>query len=93
MTTMTELKTECCPYCNQPMKKWSPPPDSSWGDHWQWVCFNDECEYFRNGWKWMKDRYNVRASYRHRKHPITGETGPLPVWSLTALRADIIDEE
>ncbi len=41
----------------------------------------------------MQERYNVAASYRCRIDPETGETGPLPVWSLEALKDGILPEE
>ena len=41
----------------------------------------------------MNDRFNVKASYRYRYDPETGETGPLPVWSKDALRSSIVTEE
>jgi hypothetical protein len=40
----------------------------------------------------MKEKYNVTASYRHRCDPRNGETGPLPVWSQDALKAQIVEE-
>jgi hypothetical protein len=39
----------------------------------------------------MKEKYNVNASYRYRCDPKTGETGPLPVWSEEALKAQVVD--
>ena len=92
MATMTEHKTEICPHCNESMKKWAPPADSTWGGHFQWVCFNDDCAYYIKGWQWMMERFNVRASYRFRVNPVTGEQGPLPVWSARAMKGDIIPE-
>jgi hypothetical protein len=80
-----------CPHCHQPLVRWSPPPQTSWGGHLHYVCFNDACPYFVRGWSWMRDHYNVTASYRHRFDPVTGETGPLPVWSPDALRHLIVD--
>ena len=88
MPKTAEITT--CPHCLKQMKKWQPPDGSTWGDGFQYVCFNDECPYFRNGWKWMLDKYNVKSSYRHRYDPANGETGPLPVWSENALKDKII---
>jgi hypothetical protein len=41
----------------------------------------------------MLERFNVKASYRHRLDPTNGETGPLPVWSPGALRSNILEGE
>ena len=81
-----------CPHCSQNLLKWLNPDDSSWGHGYQLVCFNDECPYYKRGWKWMKDHYNVTASYRYRHNPETGEKGPLPVRSPTTGRGNIIEE-
>jgi len=66
---------------------------ATWSGPFQYVCFNDHCPYFLRGWAWMREHFNVGASYRHRFDPHTGETGPLPVWSKTALRENIIAVE
>jgi hypothetical protein len=88
---MTEISEEVkCPHCGVKMKRWFPPDGSTWGQNFQYVCFNDECDYFKNGWKWMNEKYNVHASYRHRYNPENGESGPLPVWSENALKNKII---
>jgi len=71
-------------------KEWETPDGSTWGRHHQYVCFNDDCPYYKNGWKWMNEKYMVNASYRHRYNPENGESGPLPVWSENALKDKII---
>ena len=75
------------------MRRWANPQITSWQGDYQWVCFNDDCPYYLRGWDWMKSQFNVSASYRYRLEPQTGEAGPLPVWSSTALRSNILDEE
>ena len=74
------------------MARWQNPAGSTWTSDFQYVCFNDCCPYFVRGWTWMSERYNVHASYRYRLDPATGEHGPLPVWSETALRENILPE-
>lgn len=81
-----------CPHCGAVLSRWGTPPASSWGETWHWVCFNDACPYFVEGWTWMATQYNVHASYRFRLDPETGQCGPLPVWSAEAHRDRILTE-
>ena len=88
-----DAEVKKCPHCGSTLLKWMPPEDSSWGLYPQLVCFNDDCRYYVEGWKRMKERYQQEASYRYRYNPQNGEEGPLPVWSREAHRDRIIDEE
>ncbi|MHC4942205.1 MAG: ogr/Delta-like zinc finger family protein [Planctomycetota bacterium] len=90
---MSKKMLETCPHCNEKLSRWLNPDDSSWGWGYQLVCFNDECPYYKRGWDWMKEHYNVTASYRFRFNPENGATGPLPVWSPRAGKGNIIQEE
>ena len=87
----SESSTHYCPHCNAVLKRWQTPEDSTWGGAIRYVCFNDECPYFVEGWEFMEQRQAVTASYRHMLDPESGSVGPLPVWSAEALKDGILD--
>ena len=72
------------------MQRWANPDGVSWSGEYQYVCFNDECPYYVRGWAWMEGRFGVTASYRYRLDPVSGQSGPLPVWSAQDFRGNII---
>ncbi|MCU0233466.1 MAG: hypothetical protein MUE90_05470 [Thermoanaerobaculales bacterium] len=80
-----------CPHCNQPLRAFELPDNTGWQGEFQLACFNDDCPYFVRGWQHMLDNYAVKASYRFRFDPSTGESSPLAVWSPDALKDRIID--
>lgn len=81
-----------CPHCGEPMQKWRVPVNSTWPHPFFHVCFNDLCPYYRQGWERMWEQQATRASYRCRLDPDSGKFVPLPVWSPTALKNDIIED-
>jgi hypothetical protein len=81
-----------CPHCRSRMLRWANPQGSSWVGDFQYVCFNDDCPYYTRGWVWMESRFGVRASYRYRLDPTTGQRGPLPVLSAGDFRNSILPE-
>ena len=81
-----------CPHCGTSLSKWLVPVDASWDDEFFFVCFDDDCSYYREGWGWMKEKYNQRASYRYAVNPRTGASFPIPVWSASATREMIVDD-
>lgn len=90
---MANAPERFCPYCRKSLSRWANPEFACWTGDYQYVCFNDECPYFVRGWEWMERHFQVRTSYRHRMDPVTGEAGPLPVWSKDAFKNLIIAEE
>ena len=83
-------KTPRCPHCGQEMKKWQVPITSTWPNEFFFVCFNDDCSYFVQGWEQMWEQQATRASYRCRLDPDTGKCAALPVWFYDALKNNII---
>jgi len=82
-----------CPHCGASLKKWRVPEGSSWDDEFFFVCFNDECPYFERGWAWMKQHYNQAASYRYMINPTTGAASMIPVWSASATREMLVEDD
>jgi hypothetical protein len=86
-----------CPHCGLLMKKWHTPQmpfggSTTWTTEFLYVCFNDECPYFVNGWDWMWNNYRRSVSYRHMLDPFTGETSPIPVSSCDSLKEGVIND-
>jgi len=80
-----------CTHCGSRLKKWRVPEDATWSEEFFYVCFNDDCSYYKSGWDWMKERYNQHASYRYAVNPTAGASLMIPVWSDTATR-EMIEE-
>ena len=84
---------QTCPHCGSRLKKWLVPVEASWSEEFFWVCFNDDCSYYLDGWKWMEEQYSQKASYRFTINPTTGAHTMIPVWSDSATREMIVDDE
>ena len=82
-----------CPHCGERLKKFSLPADTGYSGLYQLACFNDDCSYYREGWDWMYQQYEVKASYRFRVDPTTGGATPLAVWSETAVKDLILEDD
>ncbi len=52
---MTETP-QTCPHCESHLVEWRVPEEASWNEDFFFVCFNDDCPYFEEGWEWMPFR-------------------------------------
>jgi len=86
-------QTPVCAHCGETMLRMSIPPEGGYDSTFLFVCFNEDCSYYVDGWSWMFEKYHARVSYRYRIDPATGGEGPLAVWSPAALRDLIIPQE
>lgn len=87
-----------CPHCNQEMKLWEVPPVTfsdglGWGAPYLYICFNDECPEYKNGWDNLMENYAQNASYRCMNYPGTDTFEVMPVFSPMGATGQIIDEQ
>ena len=88
---MTTSQHPVCPHCETALQAFELPDNTGWESVFHLACFNDECSYFVRGWEHMESNYAVKASYRYRFDPFTGQVSPLAVWSSSALKDRIIE--
>ena len=87
-----------CPHCGQEMNLWEVPPVNfadglGWGTPYLYICFNDNCPCYRQGWDHMKETYAQTASYRSMNYPGTETFEIIPVFSSMGGRGQIIDDQ
>ena len=94
---LSQEKPEC-PHCNQEMSLWEVPPITfsdglGWGAPYLYVCFNDECSLYKNGWKSIEEQYGHVASYRCMCYPGADKFEVMPVFSPYGGEGQIIDDQ
>ena len=87
-----------CPHCGQEMSIWEVPPITvgdglGWGTPYLFICFNDNCSCYQQGWNHMKETYAHTASYRSMNYPGTTQFEVIPVFSDMGGRGQIIDDQ
>ena len=87
-----------CPHCGQEMSLWEVPPITvgdglGWGTPYLYICFNDQCPCYCEGWDHMKENYAQTASYRCMNYPGTQTFEIIPVFSDMGGRGQIIDDQ
>lgn len=92
------MKKPSCPHCGQEMKIWEVPPINvgdglGWGTPYLFLCFNDDCPLYRQGWDHMQETYSHRASYRCFNYPGTHQFELIPVFSPVGGQGQLIDEQ
>jgi hypothetical protein len=92
------LKPPKCPHCDQEMNLWEVPPfsfadGSGWGTPFLFVCFNDDCPSYRNGWDHISETYAHKASYRCMNYPGTEQFEYALFFSNMGGRGQVLDEQ
>ncbi len=86
-----------CPYCNTKTKKCATPPFNvadglGWGVPYLYICFNDECRLYVDGWKNIMNNYGKVASYRCMYYPDNGLEDTICVYTPEGLKGQIMEE-
>lgn len=87
-----------CPHCGNEMSLWEVPPINfsdglGWGVPYLYLCFNDECPLYVQGWSHLEENYSHSASYRCLCYPGTDNFECMPVFSPMGGTGQIIDNE
>ena len=93
-----EMEKPSCPHCGQEMSIWEVPPMNfgdglGWGVPFLFLCFNDNCPLYVQGWDNLKENYAHTASYRCMNYPGTEQFELMPVFSPAGAKGQIIDEQ
>ena len=87
-----------CPHCNKEMSLWEVPPVTyadglGWGSPYLFLCFNDECPLYIQGWDELEKNFAHRASVRCFNYPGTEQFECMPVFSPMGAKGQIIDDQ
>jgi ribosomal protein L37AE/L43A len=87
-----------CPHCEQEMNLWEVPPVNfsdglGWGTPYLYICFNDECSMYQEGWDNMRENYGRNSSYRCMQIPGENHYECMPVFSPEGASGQVIDDE
>jgi hypothetical protein len=97
MERVLALKKPACPHCGEIMKLWEVPPINfsdglGWGEPCLFLCFNDQCSLYTQGWKDMEENFSQRASMRCFNYPGTDQYECMPVFSSQGGQGQILDD-
>lgn len=85
-----------CPYCKERLSCCATPPmhvgdGLGWGTDVFFICLNDDCPMYVDGWKYVEEQYGKVASYRFMKLPGEEKGSPMMVGSSIAFTGNVID--
>jgi hypothetical protein len=87
-----------CPHCSGDLSLCHSPSvhvgdGLGWGSEYLFICLNDECPLFANGWEYIANQYGHVGSYRHMEIPNSKETYSMMVVGREAFTGSLVDIE
>ena len=85
-----------CPHCDAELSCCEAPQihvgdGLGWGSEVLYICLNDECSLFVNGWAEIEEKYGHNSSYRYMQLPGSKEANLMMVGSEDAFKGSVID--
>lgn len=95
---MLDAERPKCPHCEKDMDIWEVPPISfsdglGWCAPYLYVCFNDECPLYVEGWRHMEENYGQKASQRCMCYRDGNDFECMPVFSPEGAKGTVIDDK
>ncbi len=92
-----EMEKPLCPHCNTEMTLWEVPQITfsdglGWGVPYMFVCFNDKCPSYKEGWDNLRDTMDYKASYRCINYPGSDKFEYMPVFSPIGGKGQVLDD-
>ncbi len=92
------LDKPLCPHCKTEMSMWEVPEIAcgdglGWGSPYLFVCFNNECSSFKQGWDDIKESMEFSASYRCINNPGDKHFEYMPVFSSMGGTGQVLDDD
>ena len=89
-------KIPTCPHCHEKMSCCEAPPihigdGLGWGAEVLYICLNDDCSLFVNGWDQIERQFGHKSSYRYMELPDSKESNVMMVGSADAYKGSVID--
>ncbi len=96
LSFLDEIHT--CPHCQQTLSCCEAPPihigdGLGWGSEVLYICLNDSCPPFIQGWDKIEAEYGHHASYRYMELPDSKEHNLMMVGNADAFKASVIDPQ
>lgn len=93
-----EMEKPLCPDCKTEMTLWEVPQITfsdglGWGSPYMFVCFNDECPAYKQGWDDLQETMEYTASYRCINEPGAANFEYMPVFSPVGGKGQVLDDE
>jgi hypothetical protein len=87
-----------CPHCSGDLSLCHAPSvhvgdGLGWGSEYLFICLNDTCPLFANGWDYIANQYGHVGSYRYMEIPNSKEAYSMMVVGKEAFTGSIIDIE